>query len=69
MSTALAKLERHETRPKQHPAGIGATLAYNDIVFGVLPPIIAELEHKIAALEEKINRLASQQGRQDREGH
>ena len=57
MSTALATFRLHETRPKQHPAGVGATLAYNEIVRDVLPPIIAELEKKIADLQEKVDNM------------
>ena len=57
MSTALATFKMHETRPKQHPAGGGATLAYNEIVKDVLPPIVAELEKKIADLEKKVDSM------------
>jgi len=57
MSTALATFKMHETRPKQHPAGVGATLAYNEIVKDVLPPIVAELEKKIADLEKKVDSM------------
>ena len=51
MSTALATFKMHETRPKQHPAGVGATLAYNEIVKDVLPPIVAELEKKVDSMK------------------
>ena len=57
MSTALATFKLHESRPKQHPAGVGATLAYNEIVRDVLPPIVAELEKKIAELQEKVDSM------------
>ena len=57
MSTALAAFNMKETRPKQSPAGVGATLAYNEIVRDVLPPIVAELEKKIADLQEKVNNM------------
>ena len=57
MSTALAKFKVHETRPKQSQAGIGATIAYNGMVCNVLPPIVAELEARIEALETIIASL------------
>ena len=57
MSTALAKFTRQETRPKQSQAGIGATLAYNGVVCNVLPPIVAELEARIEALEKLVASL------------
>ena len=57
MSTALAKFKVHETRPKQSQAEIGATLAYNGLVCNVLPPIVAELEARIEALETIIASL------------
>ena len=57
MSIALATFRLHETRPKQSPAGVGATLAYNEIIKDVLPPIVAELEKKIADLENKVNSI------------
>jgi len=57
MSTALAKFKVHETRPNQSQAGIGATLAYNGLVCNVLPPIVAELEARIAALEKLVESL------------
>jgi hypothetical protein len=57
MSTALATFNTKETRSKQSPAGVGATLAYNEIVKDVLPPIVAELEKKIADLQEKVSNM------------
>lgn len=57
MSSALATFKLKETRPKQHPAGVGTILAYNLIVGGVLPPIVLELEKKIAFLEEKLEQM------------
>jgi hypothetical protein len=57
MSTALAMFRLHETRPNQSPAGAGARLAYNEIVKDVLPPIVAELEKKIADLQEKVDNV------------
>ena len=57
MSTALAKFKVQETRPKQSQAGIGATIAYNGMVCNVLPPIVAELETRIEALEKVIESL------------
>jgi len=59
MSTALASLEVRKTRPNQTPAGIGAILAYNEMITHVLPQIVAELEKKIAELEEKIDSFES----------
>lgn len=57
MSTALAKFKVKETRLKQSEAGIGATLAYNGMVCNVLPPIVAELEARIEALEKLVASL------------
>ena len=57
MSTALASFQLHQTRPKQSQAGLGATLAYNEIVRDVLPPIVAELEKKISDLQEKVDSM------------
>jgi len=57
MSTVLATFKLHETRAKQSPAGVGATLAYNEIIKDVLPPIVAELEKKIADLEKKLDSI------------
>ena len=54
MSTALSSFTLRQTRPKQSDAGVGATMAYNQIIRDVLPPIVAELEKKIADLEAKI---------------
>jgi hypothetical protein len=53
----LATFNLKQTRPKQSDAGIGASLAYNEIIRDVLPPIIAELERKIADLQEKIDTM------------
>ena len=57
MSTALATFKLGETRSKQHPAGVGAVLAVNEIIRDVLPPIVAELEKKINDLQEKVNNM------------
>ena len=56
MSTALESFELHKTRPKQSQAGVAATLAYNEILRDVLPPIVAELEKRIAELERRLNK-------------
>ncbi len=57
MSTSLAKLNLKQTRAGQHTAGVGATLAYNEIVKDVLPPIVRELEEKISELQRTIDEL------------
>jgi hypothetical protein len=57
MSSALASLKEKQTRPKQSDAGVGATLAYNEIIRDVLPPIVAELEKKIVDLEAKVDAM------------
>jgi hypothetical protein len=57
MSTALSSFTLKQTRPKQSEAGVGSTLAYNQIIRDVLPPIVAELEKKIADLQAKIVEL------------
>ena len=57
MSSALESLKTKETRKGQSPAGVGATLAYNEIIKDVLPPIVAELEKKIADLQEKVDNM------------
>jgi hypothetical protein len=57
MSTALAALSTTETRDKQAPAGVGATLAWNKVITEALPPIVKELEAKIAALQEKVDNI------------
>ena len=57
MSEALNSMKKQETRPKQHPAGVGATLAYNMIITDVLPPIVAELEKKIADLQQQLDTM------------
>ena len=57
MSTALASFNLHEIRPKQAPAGVGATLAINEIIRNILPPIVAELEGKISELQQKVDHI------------
>jgi len=57
MSTALASFKLHQTRPKQSPAGVGATLAINEIIRNILPPIVAELEGKISELQQKVDHI------------
>jgi hypothetical protein len=62
MSTALASLKLKQTRSGQNPAGIGATLAYNEIIRDALPPIVAELENKILELQEKLDSIKRPSG-------
>jgi hypothetical protein len=57
MSTALATFKMKQTRTGQHPAGVGATLAYNEIVKDVLPPIVQELEERITKLNNTVEEL------------
>lgn len=57
MSSILSNLKLKQTRTGQHPAGVGATLAYNEMVKDVLPPIVQELEEKISVLQETVNEL------------
>jgi hypothetical protein len=57
MSTALATFKLQQTRTGQHPAGVGATLAYNGMIKEVLPPIVRELEEKIAELQKTVEEL------------
>ena len=57
MSTALASFKIKETRPRQSEAGVGATLAHNEIITTILPPIVAELEGKINELQAKIDHI------------
>lgn len=57
MSTALATFKLHQTRTDQSPAGIGAIIAYNEITKEVLPPIVRELEEKIAKLQKTVEEL------------
>lgn len=52
MSSALANFYLKKVRAGQSPAGIGAILAYNEITKEVLPPIVRELEEKIARAED-----------------
>ena len=56
MSTALATFQLKTTRSIQSQAGVGSTLAYNEILRDVLPPIVAELEKKIADLERRLKK-------------
>jgi hypothetical protein len=53
----ITGLKLKQTRTGQHPAGVGATLAYNEMVKDVLPPIVQELEEKISVLQETVNEL------------
>lgn len=53
----LATLNLKQIRSGQSPAAVGATLAYNEIVKDVLPPIVQELEEKILELQKKIDEL------------
>jgi len=46
-----------EARVNQSPAGVGATLAYNMIIKDVLPSIVAELEKKIADLQQQVDTM------------
>ena len=57
MSAALAKFKVHEVRSSHSDARIGANLAYNGVVCNVLPPIVAELEARIEALEKLVASL------------
>jgi hypothetical protein len=57
MSEALKSMTSKETRTGQVPAGVGATLAYNMIIKDVLPPIVAELEKKIADLQQQVDNM------------
>lgn len=57
MSSILSNLKLKQTRTGQNPAGVGATLAYNEMVKDVLPPIVQELEEKISVLQETVNEL------------
>jgi len=56
MSTALASFNLHEIRPKQAGRS-GATLAINEIIRNILPPIVAELEGKISELQQKVDHI------------
>jgi pyrimidine operon attenuation protein/uracil phosphoribosyltransferase len=55
MSTALAALTEKKCGSNESHAVIGAKLAYNIVLRDVLPPIVAELEKKIAELERRLN--------------
>ena len=57
MSTALDSFKSRETRTGQSKAGVLATLTYNEIIKDVLPPIVGELEGKIAELQRKIDHI------------
>ena len=57
MSEALKSMTPKQTRTGQAPAGAGATLAYNMIIKDVLPPIVAELEKKIADLQQQVDTM------------
>ena len=57
MSSVLANLKLKRTRTGQSPEGIGATLAYNEIIKDVLPPIVSELEEKISILQKTVENL------------
>jgi hypothetical protein len=59
MSTALAKLNLKQIRLGQSPAGVGATLAYNEMIKEILPPVVRELEEKILELQKIIEELRS----------
>lgn len=57
MSSVLANLKLKRTRTGQSQAGIGSTLAYNEIIKDVLPPIVNELEEKISILQKTVENL------------
>lgn len=57
MSTALSNFDLKKIRAGQSLAGIGAILAYNEITKEVLPPIVRELEEKIAKLQKTVEEL------------
>lgn len=57
MSSALANFDVKKIKAGQSPAGIGAILAYNEITNEVLPPIVRELEEKIAELQKTVEEL------------
>ena len=57
MSDALRSIKLEGSRKGQSAAGAGASLAHLVIVRDVLPPIVAELEAKIASLEGKVNHI------------
>jgi hypothetical protein len=57
MSSALANFDLKKIKAGQSPAGIGAILAYNEITNEVLPPIVRELEEKIAELQKTVEEL------------
>jgi hypothetical protein len=57
MSSALANFDVKKIKAGQSPAGIGAILAYNEITKEVLPPIVRELEEKIAELQKTVEEL------------
>ena len=59
MSSALAKFNMKQTRRGQCDAGVGATLAYNEMIKEVLPSIVTELEVKILDLYKKIDHLSN----------
>lgn len=57
MSTALSAIKPQTPRSEQGPAGQGASLAILCMTRDVLPPIVTELEARIASLEERIRWL------------